>query len=71
MLALLHGLVPETLWPLVFVAVFLLIGGVALYLTPRLSDWLDKRREKNPGYFDDMLTSDPEQLIPEKKEEEK
>ena len=71
MLALLRGMVPEVLWPLVFVAVFLLIGGMALYVTPRISKWLDKSSEKNPGYFDQMLTRDPNESVEEKKEEEK
>jgi len=70
MLTLLHGVVPEAIWPLVFVTVFLLIGGGALYLTPRISGWLDEQRAKRPGYYDGMLESDPNELSVEKKEEE-
>ena len=45
--------------PALFLALFLVIVGGALYLTPRIAAWLDKKSEKHPGYFDHMLTEDP------------
>ena len=43
MLELLKGAVGETAAPLVFLVLFLVIGGGAVWLTPRLARWLDQR----------------------------
>ena len=67
MIGYLRGVIPETLWPIVFVAVFLVVGGAALYLTPRIAKWVDENRRNHPGYYDGMLESDP---AAEKEEEE-
>ena len=59
MIELLRGIVPEALWPVAFVAVFLVICGSALYLTPRIARWLDGEARRRPGYFDGMLEKAP------------
>ena len=68
MLELLKGTVGEAAAPCVFLVVFLVIMGGALWLTPRLAKWLDKKEKRNKGYFDGMLTEDPEK--PKEKTEE-
>lgn len=65
MLELMKGYVGEAAAPFIFLAVFLLIVGSALWLTPRLAAWLDKASKKNPGYFDGML----EEPLPENKKD--
>ena len=45
--------------PVIFLVLFLVIVGGALYLTPRIAAWLDRKSEGRPGYFDNMLTRDP------------
>ena len=59
MVSYLYGAVPEALWPFVFLAVFLIVGGGALYLTPRIARWVDENRKNQPGYYDGMLERDP------------
>lgn len=59
MLELLKGTVGEAAAPFVFLAAFLVIVGGALWLTPRLAKWLDRKDKANKGYFDGMLTEDP------------
>ncbi len=60
MINLLKGLVGEAAAPFLFLAVFLLIVGGALYLTPRLAKRWDELSKKRPGYFDGMLEQPPE-----------
>ena len=60
MIELLRGIVPQALWPVVFVAIFLVIGGGALYLTPRVAGWQDRKARENPGYFDGMREKTPD-----------
>lgn len=59
MLSLLEGRVSEAAAPLIFLALFLIIVGGALWLTPRLARWLDQRAAKNKSYFDGMLEEAP------------
>ena len=59
MISLLRGHVSEVAAPFVFVAVFLFIGGAALWITPRLAKWLDKKESQSKSYYDGMLTEDP------------
>ena len=59
MLSLLRGHVSDAAAPFIFVVLFLVIVGSALWLTPRLAKWLDEREAGHKGYFDDMLTEDP------------
>lgn len=59
MLSLLKGYVGDAAAPFIFLVLFLVIGGGALWLTPRIARWLDERDRKHPGYFDGMLEEDP------------
>ena len=59
MITLLRGHVSSAAAPFIFLAVFLFIGGAALWLTPRLAAWLDKKAAQNKSYYDGMLTEDP------------
>ena len=59
MLSLLRGHVSDAAAPLIFVVLFLVIVGAALWLTPRLAKWLDKQESANKSYYDGMLTEDP------------
>lgn len=65
MITLLRGHVSNAAAPFIFVAVFLFIGGAALWLTPRLAAWLDKKEAQNKSYYDGMLTEDPNAPKPE------
>lgn len=67
------------LFPLIFVVLFLVIGGGALWLTPRIAAWLDRQQAKNKNFYDGMLEHDPndpaapppeEQAGPQKEEKE-
>ena len=68
MLTLLRDHVSETAAPLIFLALFLVIVGGALWLTPRLAKWMDEKDAQHKGYYDEMLTEDPNAP---KEEEEK
>ncbi len=70
MLELIKPYVGETAAPLVFAVLFLVIVGGALWITPRLAKWLDKKDRENPGYFDGMLDKDPNQTEQEGKQKE-
>lgn len=59
MLSLLKGHVSDAAAPFLFVALFLVIVGGALWLTPRLAKWLDEKDAANKSYYDGMLTEDP------------
>ena len=59
MLSLLKGYVGDAAAPFIFLALFLVIGGGALWLTPRIARWLDEKGRKHPSYFDGMLEQDP------------
>ena len=61
LLSMLRGHVGETAAPLIFLVLFLVIVGGSLWITPRLARWMDERAAKHKGYFDDMLTEDPNQ----------
>ena len=54
MLELLRGAVGEAAAPVIFVVLFLVIVGGALWVTPRLAKWIEKNRKDQPGYFDGM-----------------
>lgn len=68
MLSLLKGHVSDAAAPFIFVALFLVIVGAALWLTPRLAKWLDQKDAQNKSYYDGMLTEDPN--APKEKEED-
>ena len=59
MLTLVQDHIGETAAPLIFLVLFLVIVGGALWVTPRLARWLDKKDAQNKGYFDGMLEEDP------------
>ena len=61
LLSMLRGRVSAAAAPFIFLVLFLVIVGGALWITPRLAKWLDEREKKNGGYFDGMLTEDPNQ----------
>ena len=54
MLELLRGAVGEAAAPVIFVVLFLVIVGGALWITPRLARWVEERKKNHPGYFDGM-----------------
>lgn len=59
MLSLLKGHVGDTVAPVIFVVLFLVIVGGALWITPRLARWMDKKAAAHKSYYDGMLTEDP------------
>ena len=59
MLSLLRDHVSDAAAPFIFVILFLVIVGAALWLAPRLAKWLDKKEAGHKGYYDGMLTEDP------------
>lgn len=59
MLSLLKGHVNDAVALFIFLVLFLVIVGAALWLTPRLAKWLDKKEAGHKGYYDGMLTEDP------------
>ncbi|MDE7243586.1 MAG: hypothetical protein K2O18_06380 [Oscillospiraceae bacterium] len=72
MLEILKDHVSEAAAPFIFLVLFLVIVGGALWVTPRLAHWLDSK--ENKGYFDGMLEEDPnpgKQKTDGKKTEEK
>ena len=58
------------LFPVIFVILFLVIGGGALWLTPRVARWLDEREKNSPSFYDGMLESDPNSPETEEREGE-
>lgn len=68
MLSLLKGHVSDAAAPFIFVVLFLVIVGAALWLTPRLAKWMDKKDAQNKSYYDGMLTEDPN--APKEEEED-
>ena len=57
--------------PVLFLVLFLVIGGAALYLTPRIARWLDKKSTQHRSFYDGMLTEDPRKKPAEPAEAEK
>jgi len=49
---------PALLYTIIIV-LFVVVVGAALYLTPRLAAMLDKKKMENKGFYDGMLTEDP------------
>lgn len=52
--------VGENVAPIVAIALFVLVVGVSLWLTPRFAKWVDERRKETPGFYDGMLEQQPE-----------
>ena len=40
--------------PIAAIAVFVMVVGASLWITPRLAKWIDERRKDVPGFFDGM-----------------
>ena len=57
--------VGDRLAPFVAVAIFVAVVGVALWLTPRVSKWIDKRRMETPDFYHGMHTEPPEDTAEE------
>ena len=70
MLSLLKGHVGDTVAPVIFVVLFLVIVGGALWITPRLARWMDKKAAAHKSYYDGMLTEDPNAPKNEKEDPE-
>ncbi len=70
MLSLLKGHVNDAVAPFIFLVLFLVIVGAALWLTPRLAKWLDKKEAGHKGYYDGMLTEDPNAPTEERESED-
>lgn len=47
--------------PVAAVAVFVVVVGASLWLTPRLARWIDERRKDVPGFYDGMHEQPPEE----------
>ena len=70
MLSLLKGHVGDTVAPVIFVVLFLVIVGGALWITPRLARWMDKKDAAHKSYYDGMLTEEPNAPKKEKEDPE-
>lgn len=46
--------------PFVAIALFVLVVGVSLWLTPKLAKWIDDHRSAKKGFYDDMMEQPPE-----------
>jgi len=46
--------------PFAAIAVFVLVVGLSLWITPRLAKWIDERRKDVPGFYDSMHEQPPE-----------
>lgn len=52
--------VGENTAPFAAIALFVVIVGLSLWLTPRIAKWVDRRRKETPGFYDGMLERQPE-----------
>lgn len=52
--------VSENAAPFAAIALFVLVVGVSLWLTPRVAKWVDSQRKETPGFYDGMLEQQPE-----------
>ena len=48
--------------PFVAIALFVLVVGVSLWLTPVLAKWVDAHRSAKKGFYDDMMEQPPETM---------
>ena len=60
MLYLIKTYLGETWAPVAAVALFVVVVGVSLWLTPKLARWIDDRRNKSAGFYDDVMEHPPE-----------
>ena len=52
--------VGQNLAPFVAIALFVLVVGASLWLTPKLAKWIDEHRSESKGFYDDMVEQPPE-----------
>lgn len=52
--------VGENAAPFVAIALFVLVVGVSLWLTPRLARWIDAHRNDTKDFYDGMMEQPPE-----------
>ena len=52
--------VGENTAPFVAIALFVVIVGVSLWLTPKIAKGVDGRRKETTGFYDGMLEQQPE-----------
>lgn len=57
--------VGDSMAPFAAIAVFVVVVGVALWLTPRIAKWIDERRKETPGFYEEMHTQPPEDAAEE------
>ncbi len=55
LLELMKTYVGQTAAPFAAIALFVIVVGAALWLTPRIAGWIDARRNSTPGFYDGML----------------
>ena len=46
--------------PFAAIALFAVIVGISLWITPHVAKWIDKRSGEHAGFFDDMMEQPPE-----------
>ncbi len=54
--------VGENAAPFVAIALFVVVVGVSLWLTPRLAKWIDGHRNDTKGFYDGMMEQPPEDM---------
>ena len=47
--------------PFVAIALFVLVVGASLWLTPRIARWIDSCRSDQKSFYDGMMEQPPEQ----------
>ena len=57
---LLKKCVGENAAPFVAIALFVVVVGVSLWLTPRLAKWIDVHKTENKSFYDGMMGQPPE-----------
>ena len=51
----LKSTVGENVAPFAAIALFVVVVGASLWLTPRLAKWIDEKRKDTRGFYDGML----------------
>lgn len=53
--------VGENTAPFVAIALFVVVVGVSLWLTPKLAKWIDAHRNERTGFYDGMMEQPDDQ----------
>ena len=61
LIGILEKYVTEQAAPFVAIALFVLVVGASLWLTPRIARWIDSNRSKEKSFYDGMMEQPPEQ----------